>query len=75
MPQPRTPARAHRVRKRGTAVRRASASPVEIYTPEQVAQFLLSNSLDARDYARSREEVLAMGLDPERIEHIKPPGA
>ena len=46
--------------------------PIEIYTKERVAEFLLSNAVDAEDYARSVEDVKAMGLDPESIDHLKP---
>lgn len=50
------------------------APPVEVYPPERKAQFLLSNTLDATDYARALAEVRAMGLDPDRIPHYRPPG-
>jgi hypothetical protein len=49
--------------------------PVEGYTPELKAQFLLSNAVDAVDYARAMRAVRAMGLDPNAIPHYKPPGA
>lgn len=45
---------------------------VEMYTAERIAEFLLSNSVDAADYARAVEQVKAMGLDPDSILHIKP---
>lgn len=35
----------------------------EIYTPERLAEFFLSNAIDAQDYARAREEVRKLGLD------------
>lgn len=44
----------------------------EIYTPERIAEFLLSNSINSEDYARAVEEVRAMGLDPETIPHYRP---
>jgi AbrB family looped-hinge helix DNA binding protein len=44
----------------------------ETYTPEQRAQFILSNAIDADDYARAREEVQKLGLDPDTIPHLKP---
>jgi hypothetical protein len=49
--------------------------PVEVYTPERKAQFLLSNAVDAADYAGAVAAVRAMGLDPKAIPHYKPTGA
>jgi hypothetical protein len=48
--------------------------PVEVYAPERKAQFLLSNAVDAADYAGAVAAVRAMGLDPGTIPHYKPPG-
>lgn len=45
---------------------------IEIYTPERIAEFILSNAVDADDYANAVEEVRAMGLDPDAIEHYRP---
>ena len=45
---------------------------IEIYTPERVAEFLLSNSVDAEDYANAVARVKAFGLDPDAIPHVKP---
>ena len=56
----------------GILLRPAIATPVEIYSDEQIAQFLLSNAVDAADYEAARKDVQAMGLDPERILHRKP---
>ena len=56
----------------GILVRPAVALPIEIYTPERVAEFLLSNTVGPDDYAEAVEEVRAMGLDPETIDHIRP---
>jgi hypothetical protein len=47
---------------------------LEDYTPERLAEFLLSNAVDAQDYADSVAEVRRMGLDPDKIPHYKPPG-
>lgn len=62
-------------REDGILLRPAVALPVEIYTDERKAEFLLTNSLNAEDYAAAaklvREE---FGLDPETVPHIKPPG-
>jgi AbrB family looped-hinge helix DNA binding protein len=61
-------------RDNGVLIRPAVVLPVEIYTPERKAQFLLSNAVDAADYAAAAAEVRAMGLDPDSIPHYKPPG-
>jgi AbrB family looped-hinge helix DNA binding protein len=58
----------------GILIRPASLHPVEIYTPERKAQFLLMNAVDAADYAEAVIEVRKMGLDPDTISHDKPPG-
>jgi hypothetical protein len=47
---------------------------LEDYTPERVAEFLLSNAINAEDYAQSRAEVQRMGLDPDKMPHQKPAG-
>jgi AbrB family looped-hinge helix DNA binding protein len=44
----------------------------EVYTLQQQAQFILSNAIDAVDYARAREEVQKLGLDPDTIPHLNP---
>jgi AbrB family looped-hinge helix DNA binding protein len=59
----------------GILIRPAVVLPVEVYTPERKAQFLLSNAVDAADYAGALAAVRAMGLDPSAIPHYKPPGA
>ena len=43
--------------------------PVEEYTPERKAEFLLSNAVDAKDYAAACREVRKLGLDPARVRH------
>ena len=48
----------------GILIRPALVLPVEVYTPERKAQFLLSNAIDAADYAGAVAEVARMGLDP-----------
>jgi AbrB family looped-hinge helix DNA binding protein len=56
----------------GILLRPAVAMPVEISTPERKAELLLSGALDADDYARARDAVRKMGLDPDAIPHEKP---
>ena len=43
--------------------------PVERYTPERKAEFLLSNSVDKADYCEARKWVEELGLDPDSIRH------
>jgi hypothetical protein len=47
-------------------------SPVEVYTAERKAEFLLDNAVDEADYSRAKEEVRKLGLDPARIPHERP---
>jgi hypothetical protein len=49
-----------------------TASDIEIYTPERIAESLLSNAVDAADYDAAADEVRAMGLDPDAIPHERP---
>lgn len=53
-------------------IRPAAATPVEIYTKERKAGFLLENSVGRADYARVRRDVRKMGLDPDKIPHTPP---
>ena len=59
-------------REDGILIRPAVAYPVEIYTPERKAEFILSSAIDEDDYQAARETVRQMGLDPDRIEHYHP---
>ena len=61
-------------REEGVLIRPAVSIPLETYTPERRAEFLLSNAIDAQDYARALEEVHKLGLDPDKIPHHKPVG-
>lgn len=56
----------------GILIRPAVTLPVEIYSPERRAEFLLSNAVDEGDYRDARETVQAMGLDPDAIRHERP---
>ena len=58
----------------GILLRPATVVALEIYTDERIAEFLLSNAIDAEDYARAVEEVRKLGLDPDDISHYKPEG-
>ncbi len=59
-------------REDGILLRPAVAVPVEVYTPERRAEFLLNNAVDDEDYREIVKEVRAMGLDPDDIPHRKP---
>jgi len=56
----------------GILVRPAVIVPVERYTPERKAGFLLSNATSAEDYREARKAVRKLGLDPDSIEHRRP---
>jgi AbrB family looped-hinge helix DNA binding protein len=56
-------------RPEGILIRPAVALPVEIYTPERKAELLLSNTVNAEDYAATLAEVRKLGLDPTKIPH------
>ena len=62
-------------RKDGILIRPAAVPPVEVYTLRRRAEFLLSNAVDAKEYARAVREVRKLGLDPAKVPHRKPPGA
>lgn len=62
-------------RPEGVLLRPATVVPVEAYTPERIAEFLLSTAVDAEDYQRAVAEVRALRLDPKKIPHYKPRGA
>jgi AbrB family looped-hinge helix DNA binding protein len=60
-------------REDGILIRPATVLPIEVYTPQRRAEFLLNNAIGAEDYRRARAEVKRMGLDPDRIKHHRPP--
>lgn len=59
-------------REDGILIRPAVVIPIEKYTPERKAEFLLSNAVNKRDYERARKEVCKLGLDPDSISHRPP---
>jgi len=59
-------------RQEGLFLRPATALPVEVYTPERKAEFLLNNAVTPEDYRWAVQEVRKMGLDPDSIPHEKP---
>ena len=58
----------------GILLQPAEVLPTEIYAPERVAEFLLSNAVSDADYEAACEEVRRLGLDPDDIEHVHPSG-
>ena len=56
----------------GILIRPAVTLPVEIYSPERRAEFLLGNAVGEEDYQQARQAVEAMGLDPDAIPHERP---
>jgi AbrB family looped-hinge helix DNA binding protein len=56
----------------GILIRPAMAVPIETYSPERKAEFLLSNAVDAADYREARKEVQRLGLNPDEIPHRRP---
>ena len=56
----------------GILTRPAVILPVERYTPERKAEFLLSNAIDETDYHKARKAVRKPGLDPDKILHRRP---
>jgi len=55
----------------GVLLRPVVMLPIEIYTPERKAEFLLNNAITPEDYTIAVEQVREMGLDPEQIPHKK----
>ena len=56
----------------GILIRPAIVVPIERYTPERKAEFLLSNAVDMDDYREARKEVRKLGLNPDKIPHQPP---
>jgi len=59
-------------REDGVLIRPAIVLPIERYTPERKAEFLLSTATTVKDYQRARREVTKLGLDPDAIPHHRP---
>ena len=53
----------------GLLLRPVVTLPIEIYTPERKAEFLLNNAITPDDYAIAVHQVREMGLDPKKIPH------
>jgi AbrB family looped-hinge helix DNA binding protein len=59
-------------REEGVLLRPAVLVPVERYSPERKAEFLLTTATNKADYRRARKEVQKLGLDPDTIAHRHP---
>lgn len=62
-------------REEGIMIRPAitTSVDVEIYTQERLAEFFLNNVLTKAGYLEARQDVLAMGIDPDSIDHNRWP--
>ncbi len=56
----------------GVLIRPAVALPIESYSAQRKAEFLLSNAVDDLDYEWACKQVRELGLDPADIPHEKP---
>ncbi len=58
----------------GILLRLATVVPIETYSKERIAEFLLNNAINRDDYQKACEKVREMGLDPNEIDHTLPEG-
>lgn len=58
----------------GILIRPAMTVPIEVYSADRRAEFVLSNTTDPEDYQSAKDEVRRMGLDPDAIPHHRPEG-
>jgi len=56
----------------GILIRPAVVVPVERYSPERKAEFLLSTATTEPDYRKARRAVRKLGVDPDSIPHRRP---
>jgi AbrB family looped-hinge helix DNA binding protein len=56
----------------GILIRPAVVIPIERYSSERKAEFLLSNAIDTADYRKARKAVRKLGIDPDSIPHARP---
>lgn len=59
-------------REEGVLLRPAVTLPLERYTPERKAEFLLNNAVTPEDYAWALKEIKKLGIDPKTIPREKP---
>jgi hypothetical protein len=58
---------------RRAAARRRALPALETYSNRRIAEFLLNNAVDAKDYEIACRDVRKLGLDPAKVRHVKPP--
>ena len=58
----------------GVLLRPAAVLPLESYSRERKAEFLLANAVDDEDYRKAARAVKAMGLDPAKVARRAPSG-
>ncbi len=56
----------------GILLRPAVTLPIERYTPQRKAEFLLNSAVTPEDYAWALKEVRKLGINPKTIPHEKP---
>ena len=56
----------------GILIRPAVIVPVERYSPERKAEFLLSTATSDADYCKARRVVRKLGVDPDAVPHRRP---
>ncbi len=56
----------------GILIRPAVLVPVERYSPQRKAEFLLSTTTTDADYRKARRAVRKLGLDPDSVPHRRP---
>jgi AbrB family looped-hinge helix DNA binding protein len=56
----------------GILIRPAVLVPVERYSPERKAEFLLSTATTDADYRKARRAVRKLGVDPDSVPHRRP---
>jgi AbrB family looped-hinge helix DNA binding protein len=56
----------------GVLLRPAVTLPLERYTPERKAEFLLNNAVTPEDYQWALKEIKKLGIDPRTSPHEKP---
>jgi AbrB family looped-hinge helix DNA binding protein len=56
----------------GVLIRPAVTVPVEVYSRERKAAFILESWLKPADYPKLRDQVRRMGVDPYKVPHTRP---
>jgi len=56
----------------GVVIRPAVTVPIEVYSLERKATFILESWLKPEDYPKLRAQVRRMGIDPDKVPHTRP---